>query len=371
MLRSNIAVALVLGLATFLPAFALAQSCASLTAQESQLASAGTLGREHSAYQTQYAQMRQHITHYRAQLRSAGCGFNIFRPRNDRVCQSVRPKLVEAETALSRLERKRRNTTNTARQRLREVRRALHRRGCNGSRTDIVRTTNVRTAPPPSNVRSYTYSEPVEPKYRTLCVRACDGYMFPISFETERFNFTRDQNICSMQCPAGNAELYVHRSYSEWTEQAKSLDGTPLTKHPKAFRYRKKFDPSCSCHRTKARSGIMVIAGATMRNTQLSIQTPTATGTIRQVSRESGFRQSQGLGAPYGSEALAIERPMSLLDPDSRYNRQSGASLAQLFQLLPPVEAHASSKVRVIVPRRLSARSGEVVAPDQDLMIVR
>ena len=47
--------------------------------------------------------------------------------------------------------------------------------------------------------------------YRTLCVRLCDGYYFPVSFSTLPNHFQRDADQCQSQC-AAPAELYYHQN---------------------------------------------------------------------------------------------------------------------------------------------------------------
>ena len=48
--------------------------------------------------------------------------------------------------------------------------------------------------------------------YRTLCVRACDGYYFPISYSTPSSRFKIDASVCEALYPPGEAELFVHRT---------------------------------------------------------------------------------------------------------------------------------------------------------------
>src|SRR6185503_12233703 len=47
--------------------------------------------------------------------------------------------------------------------------------------------------------------------YRTICVRLCDGYYFPVSFSTLPNHFQRDAQQCQSQC-AAPAELYYHQN---------------------------------------------------------------------------------------------------------------------------------------------------------------
>jgi hypothetical protein len=83
--------------------------------------------------------------------------------------------------------------------------------------------------------------------YRTLCVRTCDGYYFPISFSTLPNHFQRDAELCQSQC-AAPAELYYHQNPGGSVEQMLSFSSQqPYTSLKWAFRYRKEYVPGCSC----------------------------------------------------------------------------------------------------------------------------
>ncbi len=82
--------------------------------------------------------------------------------------------------------------------------------------------------------------------YRTLCVRTCDGYYFPISFKASPGEFARDEGACRAMCPGTDVALYVHRNPGEQAEQMVSLAGQPYTALPTAFRYRKVYDRACT-----------------------------------------------------------------------------------------------------------------------------
>ncbi|MFM9858498.1 DUF2865 domain-containing protein [Pseudoxanthobacter sp. M-2] len=81
--------------------------------------------------------------------------------------------------------------------------------------------------------------------YRTLCVRSCDGYYFPISTVTTRGNFARDDAVCQSLCP--QAALYAHSSGSESENMYRVADGRSYKELETAFVYRKTYNPSCSC----------------------------------------------------------------------------------------------------------------------------
>lgn len=83
--------------------------------------------------------------------------------------------------------------------------------------------------------------------YRTLCVRLCDGYYFPVSFSTLPNHFQRDAEECQSKC-ASPAKLYYHQNPGAGVEQMVAF-GTnePYTDLKVAFRYRKEYISGCSC----------------------------------------------------------------------------------------------------------------------------
>jgi len=85
--------------------------------------------------------------------------------------------------------------------------------------------------------------------YRTVCVRMCDGYYFPISYSTVPNRFPDDQRACQRECPATDTALYTYRNPGEDINQAVSLSGQPYSELPSAFHYRREYSPACSCRR--------------------------------------------------------------------------------------------------------------------------
>ena len=90
---------------------------------------------------------------------------------------------------------------------------------------------------------------PMGGTYRTVCVRTCDGYYFPISFETTPDRFRDDEQSCQRMCPAAEVSLYTFHNPGEEVAQAVSLNGRLYTELPTAFQYRKALSPTCSCRR--------------------------------------------------------------------------------------------------------------------------
>jgi hypothetical protein len=83
--------------------------------------------------------------------------------------------------------------------------------------------------------------------YRTICVRTCDGYYYPISFATNSSRFAEDERVCQRSCPAAEVVLFAHRNPGEDVSQAVSISGQLYATLPNAFRYRQSFDSGCSC----------------------------------------------------------------------------------------------------------------------------
>ena len=90
---------------------------------------------------------------------------------------------------------------------------------------------------------------PMGGTFRTVCVRTCDGFYFPISYSTSPDRFREDEQTCQRMCPASEVSLYTYHNPGEEMTQAVSLNGRQYTELPNAFQYRKAMSPECSCRR--------------------------------------------------------------------------------------------------------------------------
>lgn len=90
---------------------------------------------------------------------------------------------------------------------------------------------------------------PMGGTFRTVCVRTCDGFYFPISYSTSSDRFRDDEQTCQRMCPAAEVSLYTYHNPGEEMSQAVSLNGRLYTELPNAFQYRKSMSPECSCRR--------------------------------------------------------------------------------------------------------------------------
>jgi hypothetical protein len=89
-----------------------------------------------------------------------------------------------------------------------------------------------------------------EGTFRTVCVRTCDGFYYPISAAATPARFADDEKACRQSCPAAEVQLFSHRNTGEDMNQAVSVTTQqPYSSLPNAFRYRTSLDQSCSCKR--------------------------------------------------------------------------------------------------------------------------
>lgn len=152
--------------------------------------------------------------------------------------------------------------------------------------------------------------------YRTICVRTCDGYYFPISFSTSPAKFADDERLCHQMCPASEVILFTHRNPGEDVSQAVSLAGRGYRELPNAFRYRSEFNAACSCKRPgQSWAEAMGDKDATIERGDIVVTEDRAkamsqprTEPARQDSRKKGS-PPPAEGAPRASGAPAPETP--------------------------------------------------------------
>ncbi len=83
--------------------------------------------------------------------------------------------------------------------------------------------------------------------YRTLCVRLCDGYYFPVSFSTLPGHFQRDDDLCQSKCAAPAKLFYYQNPGGAIDQMVDAQTNAPYTQLKEAFLYRKKYIAGCSC----------------------------------------------------------------------------------------------------------------------------
>ena len=142
--------------------------------------------------------------------------------------------------------------------------------------------------------------------YRTLCVRTCDGYYFPLSFAIPRSGLVRDADMCTASC-GGEARLFYHANPGGNVESMVDLTGRAYISLPTAFKYRQTLVDGCGCrpqpwsaaelsrHRNYAQSGEV-----TSSQTESAAQSRAAPekGAAASDGGELGVGKSPDMGSP-------------------------------------------------------------------------
>ena len=84
-------------------------------------------------------------------------------------------------------------------------------------------------------------------KYRTMCVRMCDGYYFPVSFKTTSGQLEADAQYCNSDCYNAPTKLFYYSNPGGSIENMRALDGVLYKDIANAFKYRKEYVASCRC----------------------------------------------------------------------------------------------------------------------------
>lgn len=84
------------------------------------------------------------------------------------------------------------------------------------------------------------------PTFRTICVRLCDGFYFPISFQTSRRGLETDAARCQAKCGTG-AQLFFHPNPGGNVASARTFTGLQYEALPNAFRHLTARVPGCGC----------------------------------------------------------------------------------------------------------------------------
>lgn len=79
-----------------------------------------------------------------------------------------------------------------------------------------------------------------------VCVRACDGSFFPVSYFGAANRSDRLEQVCRSLCPNADMTLYSF-PFGGTIEEAVSSAGEPYARLPNAGKFEQTYDPGCSC----------------------------------------------------------------------------------------------------------------------------
>ena len=210
-------------------------------------------------------------------------------------------------------------------------------------------------------------------RYQTLCVRSCDGYYFPISYDTGAENFARDEAQCQSQCPG--AKLFYRPTDNQDTGAMISLRGDLYKNMPNAFRFRKvgaNVTPQCTCQRT---AGDFKVLGDPKQPAKSSPkQSETATGTAAPAPAETAKAAPKAaepaqIAAPPAAEPAKAEEPKTAKTEPS----EPATTASSIIELGEPETKTAEvekpqplSEDRPIDPNRKVRVVGPTFLPDQE-----
>uniref|UniRef100_UPI003BA99D90 DUF2865 domain-containing protein n=1 Tax=Stappia sp. TaxID=1870903 RepID=UPI003BA99D90 len=164
--------------------------------------------------------------------------------------------------------------------------------------------------------------------YRTMCVRMCDGFFFPVSFSVTDAGFGRDAAICQARCPGAETKLFVHRNPGETVENLVSLEGEPYTDLPNADRFRTTYVSGCGCRDTSEPNQSLV-----------SLTTSGDEAGNDNEMLHAGLREGFTLGE------ARVEVPAGS-DPDTRMNLELGYAAPSASATLPVLGHNSADAAR-------------------------
>ncbi|MET3580858.1 hypothetical protein ABID19_003897 [Mesorhizobium robiniae] len=245
-------------------------------------------------YDDAIVRQREQIAKASRQANRAGCGFSLF-DRNRNACAALDATLGRMNANLDALQAKRAQLAGGGSRRDRI--RILASLNANGCRDSIVapkraplRETNrengkgnlldrllrdARSRPDaldkpsdPDEVRAMVNqpSRMGPPRrggeFRTMCVRTCDGYFFPMSNAASLGDFERDQKNCDSSCPGTEMQVFYTRGIGDDSaDMTSSVTGRPYSELPTAYLYKQpeiSRPPACGCN---AARNFEIIAG--------------------------------------------------------------------------------------------------------------
>ena len=192
--------------------------------------------------------------------------------------------------------------------------------------------------PEPENAPLENFPTPEETGPRrgakAVCVRTCDGYFFPISYNAFGQNSDHLSDLCRAQCPNADTEVFTYSPSRDITE-AVSVNGAPYSSLANALRYRRTFDAACTC-RPQGKSWAETLAPAERLisgNRRDLIVTPEK---AEELSRPRQSAPSKGQSPPASGRQPAAVKPTPRASRPSDAERvveRAGAQADQIRRL--------------------------------------
>lgn len=370
---------------------AVAASCSALRAELQQIAAGGSRSPEYAKWDEAHRAQSRALGLAERDFRHLGCSGGAGAPS----CKGLGPKIESMRANLAKIDRQRsRHAGSRSNGREAALRKAIARQNCDAPREARAPVNSgIRSAPPSGGGflslfgigrgnEAVTHQVAVEPErteprarstvrfssgdaaaiarrpsgptYRTMCVRMCDGFFFPVSFATSEDGFGRDAAVCRSMCPGAEAELFVHRNPGETVENLVSVTGMPYGDLPNANRFRVAYVEGCGCQPSADRRTMASL---------IRSGDDEAAGYLRDVETGNGQDLRSGV-APHGvgaDDAQDAIEALQLQDPDTRTNMELGYSPVRQGPSLPVLGSPQRQKAEAPAPTDtpLAATSGE------------
>jgi hypothetical protein len=340
-------------------------------------------------YDAAIVRQREQLAKARGQSSNAGCGFSLF-GRNVAACAALNATIDRMNANLDALQGKRGQLAGGGPRRDRgRILASLDANGCRagaaGSRRAPIREANRDNN---ANLLDQlfggdsrqldTLDEPDDPgeerntrrvinqpdgvdfprvggEYRTMCVRTCDGYFFPMSNAAGLGDFERDQKNCESSCPGTEMQVFYTRGVNDDSaSMMSSVSGRPYSELPTAYLYKQPNTarpPACGCNAVQS---FEIIAGnPPPERSQPEVRTtpfiPVPVGKPDPAADPETLANSEG-----GLDLDTIKRlaakptmsPMSALPPDQRKVRVVGPTFLPDPAAAIDLQAPAQKAVR-------------------------
>lgn len=314
--------------------------CRQLRTELASLQKGGGAGQQRR-YDGAIARQNNELAKARALARDAGCGFSLFGGSVSQ-CAALNTAIDRMNANLDKLQRKRTQMGKSSPRRDRgRLLAALEANECD-SKPTIERRAQA-TDEPDSKTRAEAQEAALgaafvpspSGQFRTMCVRTCDGYFFPMSNAATVSDFQRDQNRCEAGCPGTEMQVFYSRGLTgDPAAMISSRTGRPYSELPAAFFYKRPDRPlpqGCGCN---AAQNFKIIAG----------NPPTA-------------QPEAGAGSATRFLPTPTDKPDPAEDPETQANAAGRLDTATIRQLLKkpdvsPVSAlpPEQRKIRVVGP---------------------
>ena len=155
---------------------------------------------------------------------------------------------------------------------------------------------------------------------RTMCVRLCDGYYWPMTFDARRSRLDHDSKVCAASCNS-EARAFVMPTSSEAKDMV-DAQGRPYVKLANAFKYRTIPAGSCSCRPDpwdeEARARHEGFAEKSAAALGAAIATSAASETGEPTAKDQTIAEAEALagsGLPASADVAQVTPDASIVPP--------------------------------------------------------